>query len=139
MSKATMDDGLEHLMQHYDDLSVMSKELLGMARRVLVTHDALLEVTGAPFELAISRERLRELIKNENDLPVEVGSPFQIERCVKAEVLQANYGPVGVTIEVVLPEDVPMPDFTDGLSLNLKFTNIDGQDDDWHAGESDCE
>ena len=43
---------------------------------------------------------------------------------IEAEVLSADYGTTGVEIQVVLPEGVPMPDFTDGLSLNLKFTEI---------------
>jgi len=77
MSKPTTQDVLDHLMEHYNDLSIMSKQLLGVARQVLVTHDAILELTGSgPIELGISRERLRELIEAEEDLPVEVGSPF---------------------------------------------------------------
>jgi len=31
-------------------------------------------------ELHVSRERLRELIENEEDLPVQVGTPFRIQR-----------------------------------------------------------
>ncbi len=88
MNKPTTQDVLDHLMEHYDDLSVMSKQLLGLARQVLVTHDALLEITGAPFELGISRERLREHIANEEDLPVEVGALGQIR-----ERRNINVGP----------------------------------------------
>lgn len=46
---------------------------------------------------------------------------------VEADLLHADYGTTGVEIMVVLPEGTPMPDFTNGLSLNLKFTDIDDE------------
>lgn len=67
-----------------------------------------------PNKLHISRERLREQIANEEDLPVEVGSPMN------AEFIRADYGTTGIEIQVTLDEDEQMPDFTKDVTLTIR-------------------
>ena len=66
--------------------------------------------------LHVSPKRLRELIMDEEDLPVEVGSLATIE----AELVRADYGTTGIEIMVFLDEDEPMPDFTKGVTLTVR-------------------
>ncbi len=76
--KPTLEDVLTHIMNHVQDLTKLDHELVGIKRQVLTTYEVLEELlnTKGLKGLHISPERLRELIKNEEDLPVEVGTPF---------------------------------------------------------------
>lgn len=79
--KPTLEDVQNHIMDHVQDLTKLEHQLVGIKRQVLCTYEVLEELlsTEGPLglkALQISQERLRELIKDEEDLPVEVGTPF---------------------------------------------------------------
>ena len=73
--KPTLKDVRSHLMDHVQALTQLEHQLLGIKRQVLASYHALDELIP-PMKLHVSRERLRELIADEEDLPVEVGTPF---------------------------------------------------------------
>ena len=85
MSDPTLEDLRVHLMDHYQDLQQLQFRLTGIMRQIMTSYHALDEIIGegvntkGPKRLGISRKRLRELIRNEKDLPVEVGSPFSLD------------------------------------------------------------
>lgn len=113
--KTALADVRARIWDHCQELQTIKLHIDGQMRQLTATYRALDDIL-APTAFHVDRDRLRELIANEEDLPVEVGPLAAIE----AEFLRSDYGTCGIEIQVVLDEGEDMPDFKTDTTLTIR-------------------